>query len=510
MRKFIKVLIPLYAFLCCTVRSEGQFITAAEYFINIDPGTGNGTPIIFIPGITVNANFSIPANSLSQGFNHLFIRVQDQNSNWSIAEVRTIFIDNTLQTALPAISAAEYFMDTDPGIGNGLPFTIQSGDTLRAIVNINTTGLQAGFHQLFIRVQDQNGQWSIAEERTFFIDNTLHPTLPVISAAEYFVDTDPGIGNGLPFTIQNGDTLLTLVDINTTGMQAGFHQLFVRVKDQNNEWSIAEDRTFYIDGKLNSGLPPIVTAEYFIDTDSGVGNNTPIPILKGNVVDTSYDYTVTNLPLGDHTMNLRVKDSTGNWSLVESRPFTVGGSPLPVTLLNFRLKCAGNSVILSWETTSEINSGSFEIQKNSRGASDWSTIGIVSASGGSTILREYQFTDEQGGGTSLYRLRVVDKDGKATYSGTIESDCILAGAQTQVYPVPASNTVNLLIHTNDNDFVSISLLDVNGKMIKQQYSYLQKGANSLSLNISGVAAGQYFVKIHGKYILGTEKIVIIR
>ncbi|HWK04192.1 MAG TPA: T9SS type A sorting domain-containing protein [Puia sp.] len=510
MKKFIKVLIPFLAFLCCVVESEGQFITAAEYFINIDPGAGNGTAIIFIPGITVNANFSIPANNLVPGFNQLFIRVQNQNNNWSIAEERTFFVDNTLHTSLPAISAAEYFMDTDLGAGNGTPFTIQSGDSLRTLVNISTTGLRSGFHQLFIRVKDQNNEWSITEERTFFVDNTLHTSLPAISAAEYFMDTDPGAGNGTPFTIQSGDSLHTLVNISTTGLRSGFHQLFIRVKDQDNEWSIAEDRTFYIDGKLNSGLPPIVAAEYYVDTDSGAGNNTPIPILKGNQVDTSYDYTATNLPLGGHTINLRVEDSTGNWSLVESRPFTVGGGPLPVTLLNFSLKCAGNNVVLSWQTTREVNSGSFEIQKYSNGSTDWSTIGILSAAGSSTLLQGYQFTDEKGGGMSLYRLREVDMDGNATYSETIQSDCILAGVQVQVYPVPAKNTVNLLIHTNDNDFVNILLLDVNGKMIKQLNSGLQKGANSLSMDISGVAAGHYFLKIHGTYIMEIEKIVIMR
>jgi hypothetical protein len=325
----------LFLLLFCTTRSKAQVIAGGEYFINTDPGVGNGIPIIEAVGIgSIDVNFNISTNVLPVGFNQLFIRLKDQNNNWGIAEQRTFYIDNTLNSIAPSLTAAEYFLDTDPGVGNGIAFAIQNVDSVSTVININTAGLSNGFHQLFIRTKEQNNTWGIAEQRTFYINNTLNTIAPSLTAAEYFLDTDPGVGNGSALNITTDNTLSTVFNITTTGLAAGFHQLFIRVKDQTNNWSIAEQRTFLIDGTLN-GLTPIIAAEYYVDTDLGIGNNTPVAIIKGDPVNASFNYNAPNLALGQHTMNLRVEDSVGNWSLVATRPFTVCATYGPLSNFQF-------------------------------------------------------------------------------------------------------------------------------------------------------------------------------
>ncbi|MEO5890958.1 MAG: T9SS type A sorting domain-containing protein [Ferruginibacter sp.] len=96
--------------LCCVVFA-GQFlfaqdpaypvapaapgnITAAEYFIDIDPGFGNGTPITVSPSVDIsNINFSANISALADGYHVLFIRSKD---DWSITAVDSFLIGSPL------------------------------------------------------------------------------------------------------------------------------------------------------------------------------------------------------------------------------------------------------------------------------------------------------------------------------------------------------------------------------------------------------------------------------
>ena len=63
----------------------GNTITEAEYFIDVDPGVGNATPIAIIQGELVDESLSIPIPSnLSAGDHVLHIRVKSSNGNWSL------------------------------------------------------------------------------------------------------------------------------------------------------------------------------------------------------------------------------------------------------------------------------------------------------------------------------------------------------------------------------------------------------------------------------------------
>src|SRR5207249_2829770 len=74
-----------------------------------------------------------------------------------------------------------------------------------AIVNITPTAnfnstisipipgtLGNGLHNLYVRMKDNKGDWSIAERRPFIIE-PLSSNMTV-TAYQYFFDTDPGVG----------------------------------------------------------------------------------------------------------------------------------------------------------------------------------------------------------------------------------------------------------------------------------------------------------------------------
>jgi hypothetical protein len=221
---------------------------------------------------------------------------------------------------------AEYFFNTDPGVGNGKALTIVSDTIINATFNISTTGLAAGFNQLFIRVQDSLGNWGIAEQRQFFVAATASK----ITACEYFFDTDPGAGLGKTLSVTSADSINTTenIGVKAAGISGGFHQLFIRFKDNLGDWGIAEQRTVFLDSTGSLNLAPLVGGEYLVTIDSGVGKGRVIPIAKADSINQVFNLVIpSGLPLGNTTISIRVKDSTGKWSIAEARTMNIVCKP---------------------------------------------------------------------------------------------------------------------------------------------------------------------------------------
>ncbi|HXL55847.1 MAG TPA: T9SS type A sorting domain-containing protein, partial [Chitinophagaceae bacterium] len=86
---------------------------------------------------------------------------------------------------------------------------------------------------------------------------------------------------------------------------------------------------------------------------------------------------------------------------------------------------------------------------------------------------------------NYYRLKIFDKNGKITYSNTVLVNIINDKTITVVYPNPAKN----ILHIQTNGNASFSLLNQPGQIL------LTTNINgSGSINISGMAAGLYYLK----------------
>jgi hypothetical protein len=137
-----------------------------------------------------------------------------------------------------AITGQEYYIDYDPGEGRGIPFLAVDGgfdsmiETGSAI--LDTGGLGLGLHSLFVRAQDANGQWGTPRRYSFEVRD---PPAPVISAMEYFFDSDPGEGMGMAFTGSFGsDVAEVRATIAVESLTPGTHRLYVRGQDSWGRW----------------------------------------------------------------------------------------------------------------------------------------------------------------------------------------------------------------------------------------------------------------------------------
>lgn len=215
--------------------SRGQLIDRAEYFFDTDPGTGNGISIPIAAGDPLTFAASIPTTGLGPGVHYLFVRTRTEGYKWSHAEPRLIEVASIVE--------AEYFVDTDPGVGNGTAIPVADG-VLNFTVGLDISGLPDGAHSLVVRTRQETGRWSVSEPRYFYI-------LTRVMTAEYFIDADPGPGNGSPLAVGTPASLVNFSpSLNVGALADGSHHLMIRTKDALGIWSMFEALPFTVDAAL--------------------------------------------------------------------------------------------------------------------------------------------------------------------------------------------------------------------------------------------------------------------
>ncbi len=297
-------------------------ITNGEYFVNNDPGLGNAVPFSVPAGQDVSRSLTINVDTLSNNLHNLYFRVQDANRNWSLTSAHPFL---KITPAITDIVEAEYFFDLDPGFGNATDIPLTADTNLTLSTSINVSSLSSGLHILYLRVRNSEGFWSITENRPVFkVENSLTP----ISDIEYFWDTDPGEGNATQVSFTPSNDVSVVFSPSYSSLPDGFHNFYVRVKNQNNFWSLTSIRPVF---KVSDANSNIAGMEYFIDNDPGFGNGTSIVLdsLVTNIVQNAL-IDLTNVSGGMHTLYIRAQNSDGLWSLTHNRPFlkASGGADL--------------------------------------------------------------------------------------------------------------------------------------------------------------------------------------
>jgi len=333
-------------------------ISKAEYFIDTDPGVGNG---IVISGITsadsIAKVLAINLTGISVGLHRLYIRARNTSGVWSIADSRP-FIVTAASVTTAQISKAEYFIDTDPGVGNGTAVTgIVTADSISKNLSITLTGLSVGQHRLYIRVRNTSGVWSIVDSRNFTITSLASLNIPKINKAEYFFDTDPGVGNGTAIAVVTPvDSISTSQNLVVSSLSAGIHRVYFRVRNANGVWSIVDGRNFTVLSTATStiGKRRIKKAEYFFDTDPGVGNGTLINTgaYADSVSISNLNVPMSGLTAGAHKVFVRAMDSTNVWSIVQGKAFNVCAD---ITYPNFTYSNGCTGSVMSFTNTSTGN-----------------------------------------------------------------------------------------------------------------------------------------------------------
>ncbi len=247
-----------------------------------------------------------------------------------------------------------------------------------------------------------------------------------------------------------------------------------------------------------------------------VTQNTPIYIRILFQTSTSYyipvDITATA------TGNSYVSSDGTNFLLLGSYDIPVrvvfqSDTPLPVELSSFNAYCSNGSVLLNWQTATEINNYGFEIQrKNETG--DWQKINFIQGHGNSNSPKNYSFTDNNTvSGKVMYRLKQIDFDGKYEYSNVIQLQVDLPGKyileQNHPNPFNPSTIIKYEIPANGN--VSLIVYDILGREVSVLVNQHQNaGRYEIEYNASGLSSGVYFYNLKSNNYSQTKRMLLVK
>lgn len=302
--------------LLLTTAMKAQDPVLVEYFLDTDPGYGQARSVNNIGTGSNLIEFDV--GDAAPGFHMLSVRCLDSDGHWSTTMSRPLFIDR-----LQDIVYVEYFIDTDPGVGKGVPLALPDL-AYKAHLNlepeIDTKGLALGEHQLYVRAKDAFDQWTNVMNRPFTIVESGSSEEPEqegdLARIEYFFDTDPGYGKGIP--LAKASTGENTYEMSFESLTPGYHLLSLRAQDKTGHWSSTMSRPVFV---IN---PQKVEAlEYFIDEDPGVGKAVAVTLPEDLSEAFAFEVVTEQLEPGDHKLYVRAMGTDGIWTYLSGESFTL-------------------------------------------------------------------------------------------------------------------------------------------------------------------------------------------
>ena len=168
---------------------------------------------------------------------------------------------------------------------------------------------------------------------------------------------------------------------------------------------------------------------------------------------------------------------------------------LPVSLLNFDAQRNGKVNDITWTTSQEANTNKFIVERSTDGGQNFKEIAQVAATGNSSTVRNYGFTDVAPvKGINYYRLRIVDLDNSSKYS-VIKNVKNLGTIDFTFAPNPVLQSMKLMLDVEKADKGSITITDMSGKPVYNSFINVVPGNNILTIETGSFSQGTYIITV---------------
>lgn len=167
---------------------------------------------------------------------------------------------------------------------------------------------------------------------------------------------------------------------------------------------------------------------------------------------------------------------------------------LPVQWTNFDGSIISHNAHLTWIAKEESDGRYFIIQRSVNSV-DFDSVGVI-GSLNTIAAHTYSFTDENTpAGRVSYRLLHVDLDNHIEYSSivSLNNNLITVPGTTGIFPNPAISTLTCTMTSEMETQASIRVFNLSGMLIMTTELHLTIGVNRITLNISSLRPGTYFL-----------------
>ncbi len=364
-----------------------------------------------------------------------------------------------------------------------------------------TGGVGATGYQVWVRSScgGSTSGWSTAGSFFTLINNAAPTCFEFYLPPEGNSNTIPIVVNGAPGNTLGSDVFLDKVEIIM--YHTWTNELDVYLQTPSGvEVELSTDNDEYGYGDYFDC--PTSTTAFSMSATTPITAGTP-PFIGTYIPEGNFaDFNGQN-PNGNWT--LRVFDDAGGGVGILGFVKLTFATALPVSLVEFVAKLTeAQQVVLDWATESEQNSEWFAVERSADGV-NFEEIERVQAAGNSSDERRYSVLDERPlPGTSYYRLRQMDFDGKFEFS-PVRSVKIQGRSpdDLKVYPNPAHGS--FFVETLGMEGV-ISLVSLDGKQVLTQAFFLDE--NTTKVETANLPPGLYWLRLKTLTDLFTTKIVV--
>jgi len=468
-------------------------LTKLEYFIDIDPGIGNGISVSVTPSPDITQNINIALNNISNGMHTFYVRVKDANGKWSLTNTRLFYHFSTKDTSLRKL---EYFIDIDPGFGNGNQVTFSPASNITKNFTIPLTTTSEGFHTLYIRAKQSNGSWSIVQSAAFY---RMKNEATQISKLEYFIDADPGLGMGIDIPVVQPSLSISqsfIADLSC--YPVGEHIIYFRVRDNDGKWSLTN-----IEPIIINYMPPFITIIGSTSLCEGETVLLKVPSTAGR----AYQWLRNGTLISGAIDSMYIAFQSGAYQAIINHQnicqdttsiVQINVSPLPGTagtITGSAIVCQGqNNVNYSVPVISNATGYVWSVPAGAN---------IVSGNNSNSITINFS-SMASSGNISVYGTNDCGNGTVSSPYYVTVNPCGVTVSGTVTYPntnnTPLDNVTVSLI-ASSGSIVSTTTTNVNGN-----YSFTGVATGNYSLNVSiykpwgGVSAAD--VLLYKKYIAG--------
>lgn len=207
------------------------------------------------------------------------------------------------------------------------------------------------------------------------------------------------------------------------------------------------------------------------------------------------------LPINASAVRFRILNTTsGSCGLnlaIDDIIFGICTSAASLPAKGFQLavqKRPGN-VTLEWSTLQEFNTVKFQAEKSADGR-NWQTIGERNASGNSSQKKNYTLDDASAlYHQTYYRIKLIDSDGKQTYSNIQVIREETRDIPLRAIPNPFKQQTTLQVNSPADKTVIIRVSDMNGKRVFQKEQQIHEGINQIPLLLENSNKGIYHIDV---------------
>lgn len=184
---------------------------------------------------------------------------------------------------------------------------------------------------------------------------------------------------------------------------------------------------------------------------------------------------------------------------------------LPVVWASFDAQKKDETVEVNWSTGQEVNNDHFSVMRSGING-EWSEIAQIEAFGNSEQGKSYSYTDENPlQGVNQYKIVQVDIDGRSSETEIVSINFVLDVnlEWREIGPVPTTDFLNFSF-VSDKEFpMSLQLFNPKGEKVLEKDLTAKYGLNKMTLDLTVISEGVYFLRIKGAQGNLNKKIIKI-